>query len=260
MCLECKRINLDLDDAVELFLWVIPLAVIFCRVFYVGARPDVYFPIESWDDFVDVIAIWDGGITIIGGLVGGLIGAGIFAFRKRKKCNFGNIVDLIVVPVLTGQIIGQARQLRQSGSVRHPHHRSALSDFPLRGVDRPAAGRGARVQTHRGRQHSGLVRRHLLLRDGVESHRRGHLLCHMAQEQALSRHTRLLLLLLVFLGRAWLESLRIDAVPVTQVACIIVAPLALVLGVAYVLMCMTRQSFQTRQLGGEGGRPRRHGA
>ena len=107
VCLECKRINLELDDAVELFLWVIPLAVIFCRIFYVFARPDVYFPIESWDDFVDVIAIWDGGITIIGGLVGGLIGAGIFAFRKRKKCNFGNIVDLIVVPVLTGQIIGR---------------------------------------------------------------------------------------------------------------------------------------------------------
>ena len=99
VCLECKRINLDSDDAIELFLWVIPLAVIFCRVFYVLARPDVYFPIESWDDFVDVIAIWEGGITIIGGLVGGLIGAGIFAFRKRKKCNFGNIVDLIVVPV-----------------------------------------------------------------------------------------------------------------------------------------------------------------
>ena len=30
-----------------------------------------------------------------------------------------------------------------------------------------------------------------------------------------------------FLGRAWLESLRIDAVPVTQVACIIIVPVAL---------------------------------
>ena len=34
VCLECKRINLNADDAVELFLWVIPLAVIFCRIFY----------------------------------------------------------------------------------------------------------------------------------------------------------------------------------------------------------------------------------
>ena len=69
ICFECKRVNLNVDDAVELFLWVIPLAVVFCRVFYVGARPDVYFPVESWSDFVDLIAIWDGGITIIGGLV-----------------------------------------------------------------------------------------------------------------------------------------------------------------------------------------------
>ena len=170
VCLECKRINLELDDAVELFLWVIPLAVIFCRVFYVGARPDVYFPIESWDDFVDVIAIWEGGITIIGGLVGGLIGAGIFAFRKRKKCNFGNIVDLIVVPVLTGRRPRahgtdhrQTRQLRQSGGVRHSHHRSALTDIPLCGVDRRSAGCGAGVQTHSGRQQAGVVRRHILL-------------------------------------------------------------------------------------------------
>ena len=48
-----------------------------------------------------------------------------------------------------------------------------------------------------------------------------------------------------FLGRAWLEELRIDAVPVTQVACIVVVPVALVLGLAYVLICLTRSSFRT---------------
>ena len=33
--------------------------------------------------------------------------------------------------------------------------------------------------------------------------------------------------------------------PVTQVACIIVVPVALVLGVAYMLVCLTRSSFRT---------------
>ena len=131
ICFECKRVNLNVDDAVELFLWVIPLAVVFCRVFYVGARPDVYFPVESWSDFVDLIAIWDGGITIIGGLVGGLIGASIFAYRMRRKCNFGNVVDLIVVPLLTGQIIGRLGNFVNQEAFGIPITDSRLQTFPF---------------------------------------------------------------------------------------------------------------------------------
>ena len=244
VCLECKHINLDLDDAVELFLWVIPLAVIFCRVFYVGARPDVYFPIESWDDFVDVIAIWDGGITIIGGLVGGLIGAGIFAFRKRKKCNFGNIVDLIVVPVLTGQIIGRLGNFVNQEAFGIPITDPRYQTFPFAvWIDRP---QGVEPE----------------FRPIVDANTPGWFAATFFYEMvwnligaviffAIWRKNKRFPGILgfcyffwYFLGRAWLESLRIDAVPVTQVACIIVAPLALVLGVAYVLVCMTRQSFR----------------
>src|SRR5699024_6857046 len=97
--------------------WLIPRAIILGRLFYVLPRPDVYFPIESWDDFVDMIAVWDGGITIIGGIfggiigaiifLGGIIGAIIFSVRMRKKCTFGNVVELVIVPLLTGQIIGR---------------------------------------------------------------------------------------------------------------------------------------------------------
>lgn len=44
ICFECKRVNLNVDDAVELFLWVIPLAVVFCRVFYVARAPTSISP------------------------------------------------------------------------------------------------------------------------------------------------------------------------------------------------------------------------
>ena len=244
ICFECKRVNLNVDDAVELFLWVIPLAVVFCRVFYVGARPDVYFPVESWSDFVDLIAIWDGGITIIGGLVGGLIGASIFAYRMRRKCNFGNVVDLIVVPLLTGQIIGRLGNFVNQEAFGIPITDPRLQTFPFAvWIDDP---QGVEPEYH----------------DLVYSNVPGWFAATFFYEMvwnfigaciffAIWRKNKRFPGILgfcyffwYFLGRAWLESLRIDAVPVTQVACIVVVPVALLLGAAYSLVCMSRQSFR----------------
>ena len=109
-CWQSKKIGINADDTVELFLWLIPLAIVFARLLYVLPRFDEYFGdngLEGWDKFVNIIAIWNGGITIIGGLVGGLLGAVFFSLRHRKKTNFLNVVDLVVVPVLLGQIIGR---------------------------------------------------------------------------------------------------------------------------------------------------------
>ena len=244
ICFECKRVNLNVDDAVELFLWVIPLAVVFCRVFYVGARPDVYFPVESWSDFVDLIAIWDGGITIIGGLGGGLIGASIFAYRMRRKCNFGNVVDLIVVPLLTGQIIGRLGNFVNQEAFGIPITDPRLQTFPFAvWIDQP---QGVEPEYH----------------DLVYSNVPGWFAATFFYEMvwnfigaciffAIWRKNKRFPGILgfcyffwYFLGRAWLESLRIDAVPVTQVACIVVVPVALLLGAAYILVCMSRQSFR----------------
>lgn len=244
ICFECKRVNLNVDDAVELFLWVIPLAVVFCRVFYVGARPDVYFPVESWSDFVDLIAIWDGGITIIGGLVGGLIGASIFAYRMRRKCNFGNVVDLIVVPLLTGQIIGRLGNFVNQEAFGIPITDPRLQTFPFAvWIDQP---QGVEPEYH----------------DLVYSNVPGWFAATFFYEMvwnfigaciffAIWRKNKRFPGILgfcyffwYFLGRAWLESLRIDAVPVTQIACIVVVPVALLLGAAYILVCMSRQSFR----------------
>lgn len=102
-----KKKGISSDDTLELFLWVIPLGIIFARIIYVFANNKEYgyFPIESWDDFVNCIAIWDGGITIYGGMVGGVLGA--FIFCKRKKIKLGTILDMLVPIVLLCQAIGR---------------------------------------------------------------------------------------------------------------------------------------------------------
>ena len=49
--IEFKRLGLKSDDALEAFLWIIPIAVVFARIFYIMVRPEEYFPWNSWDDF-----------------------------------------------------------------------------------------------------------------------------------------------------------------------------------------------------------------
>ncbi|MDR2634565.1 MAG: prolipoprotein diacylglyceryl transferase [Clostridiales bacterium] len=102
---EAKRISLTTDNLVEIFFWVVPLAIIMARVVYVLVRPDEYLPVKSWDDFVRFWAIWEGGITIIGGILGGGIGAAVYCAVRKK--NFLKLCDLIVPALVLAQALGR---------------------------------------------------------------------------------------------------------------------------------------------------------
>lgn len=103
--LDGKRYKLSSDFAIECWLWCIVLAIIFARFFYVVAHPSIYFPIESWDDFLNLFKIWNGGITILGGILGGILGAYIASVRYKR--NFLMVCDYCAPAVLIGQIIGR---------------------------------------------------------------------------------------------------------------------------------------------------------
>ena len=59
------------------------------------------------------------------------LGASIFAYRMRRKCNFGNVVDLIVVPLLTGQIIGRLGNFVNQEAFGIPITDPRLQTFPF---------------------------------------------------------------------------------------------------------------------------------
>lgn len=101
-----KRINVSADDMLMLFLIAIPLAVIFARLGYVISNYKVYFVSPyDWDAFVNTIAIWKGGLTIMWGVPGGCLGA--FIWSKIYKKDVIKVADIVLPIVLLAQAIGR---------------------------------------------------------------------------------------------------------------------------------------------------------
>lgn len=243
-CWQSKKIGINADDTVELFLWLIPLAIVFARLLYVLPRFDEYFGdngLEGWDKFVNIIAIWNGGITIIGGLVGGLLGAVFFSLRHRKKTNFLNVVDLVVVPVLLGQIIGRWGNFVNQEAFGLPITNEALQFFPFGVYITDPSGVSGEFRS--------IVDSHIAAGGGgnwfcatffYESvwNAIGVAICvALWRKDYQKKYPGILMIFYLFwycIGRFWLEFLRMDAVPVTKTACLIVAVLALVIGIVYI--------------------------
>lgn len=97
---EGKKRQIIPDDFVDLLLWSVPVAFICARIYYV---------IFEWGYFSqhpnEIIAIWNGGIAIYGGLLGGL--AVLYIFCKKRNLSIWLMLDIISPGVLAGQVIGR---------------------------------------------------------------------------------------------------------------------------------------------------------
>lgn len=97
---EEKRLELPRDTFVDLALWAIPFGVIGARLYYV---------IFSWETFagnpVSILKIWEGGLAIYGGVIGGVIGVMLFA--GRRKLSPAILTDMIVPGLTLAQAVGR---------------------------------------------------------------------------------------------------------------------------------------------------------
>lgn len=73
----------------------------------IGAR--AYYVIFEWDYYsqnpAEIFEIWNGGLAIYGGIIGGIIAG--FITCKLEKLNFLNLMDLLGMALLVGQGIGR---------------------------------------------------------------------------------------------------------------------------------------------------------
>lgn len=97
---EQKRVHLPDGTMLDLFFYIVPLAIICARVYYVAL---------SWDMFkdnpVEIFFIHKGGIAIYGAVLGGILGA--FIFSRRRKLPMGKLLDMTVPSLILGQAIGR---------------------------------------------------------------------------------------------------------------------------------------------------------
>lgn len=103
----CKKIKLKSDDVLEMFLIAIPCAILCARLGFVFSKFSTYFLVDNfgWDDFVNIFAVWDGGLTVLTGVPGGVLGA--FIWSKWRKVDILRVVDVAICIVLLSQAIGR---------------------------------------------------------------------------------------------------------------------------------------------------------
>ncbi len=93
----CKAKGKEKALVLDLALAVLPLALIGARLYFC-----IFYGVDS---FVDIFKVWEGGMAIYGGVIGGFIGLVIVSLVK--KIPLLDLCDIIVPCLIIGQVIGR---------------------------------------------------------------------------------------------------------------------------------------------------------
>ena len=96
---RAKQEGIKFDDMLDMALVIVPMGILCARLYYVLTTLDEY------DSFYEMIAVWNGGLAIYGGIFGGILG--IFIVSKWKKLKFTKALDCIAPGVMIGQLLGR---------------------------------------------------------------------------------------------------------------------------------------------------------
>ena len=95
-----RRFGLKEDDIYDVMIWLIPCSIIGARLYYV---------LFSWREYaanpIRALYIWEGGMAIYGGIIGGVLAGYLYA--RRKGLPFLRLADLAAPSIALGQAIGR---------------------------------------------------------------------------------------------------------------------------------------------------------
>jgi len=118
-----KERRLDQDHLLNMFIWIIPSAIIGARLFYVAF---------SWGDYshnpLEIFALRHGGLAIHGGIFGGVLAG--FIYVRKHKLNFWQLADLFAPSLALGQAIGRWGNFFNQEAYGGPVSLEFISRFP----------------------------------------------------------------------------------------------------------------------------------
>ena len=121
---EERRLGLPRDTVIDLALIVIPCGIIGARLYYVAMTWELFR-----DNPVSILYIWEGGIAIYGGVIGGALGD--MGIRPQKEAALPQTYGYGRAGAAAGAGYRPVGQLFQHGGLRSRNHRSGISVFSL---------------------------------------------------------------------------------------------------------------------------------
>jgi len=97
---ELHKTHPDLIDT--LFIIAFPCGLIGARIWYIFSELDYYLA-----DPIKMLKVWEGGLAIQGGVIGGIIAGYLVLKYKHIHMNFRRLADVIVPNILIAQSIGR---------------------------------------------------------------------------------------------------------------------------------------------------------
>ncbi len=97
---EAKHHGITEDKMIDFFFFLLPIAFIGARMYFVLFHLDYYF-----SEPLDILKVWEGGLAIHGGIIAGFL----YLLYFTKKNNYSPLFfcDMIVIGLILGQAIGR---------------------------------------------------------------------------------------------------------------------------------------------------------
>lgn len=100
MMKRAKTFGLTDDDVLDMLLWAVPIGVVCARAYYC-----IFYWELFRDNPISVLYIWQGGLAIYGGVIGG--GLTLLVVAKVKKMPAAVLLDVAALGVIIGQFCGR---------------------------------------------------------------------------------------------------------------------------------------------------------
>ncbi len=97
---EAKKQHFSMEQLFDLIFYTMIAAIIGARVYYVIFNLDYYIT-----NPLQIFEIWHGGLAIHGGIMAGLLF--LVFYTRKKKINLLKLLDILVVGLIIGQVIGR---------------------------------------------------------------------------------------------------------------------------------------------------------